>query len=133
MIKLTKQAEYAISLLQALAEQGEGALLSLKQFSTHSSISFQVLQRVAQRLRRAGLIDSVQGAKGGYKLAKPMTDIHLKAIIDAVDGNVGVAPCVSGDSICEREATCSTKPTISALNTKMIQLLEQTTLETFSQ
>ena len=68
-----------------LAAQGQNACESLSAIGARQAISVTFLEQLFGKLRRAGLVESVRGAQGGYKLSGPAQTISLDAIIHAVD------------------------------------------------
>ena len=70
MSYLTKETDYAIQFALALKESDKDWPLSLKEFAKASGISFLFLQRIAKKLKEAGLIKSRLGADGGYWLGR---------------------------------------------------------------
>ncbi|PIR76005.1 MAG: hypothetical protein COU32_04330 [Candidatus Magasanikbacteria bacterium CG10_big_fil_rev_8_21_14_0_10_42_10] len=125
MFKLSKQADYAIQLLFRLSKVKEGETLSLRIFSEESNISFLFLQRIAGELKRAKIIDSKQGTKGGYALVRPYKDISLLEVIDAVDKQI-VAPCIIDKKTCRHLEKCTIKKGIVQVQHQMISVLKKT-------
>ena len=87
-MKLSTKGRYAMVALTDLALQSEGALVSLSEISTRQDISLPYLEQLFVRLRRAGLVESVRGPGGGYRLAKATSDIRVSEILAAVDETV---------------------------------------------
>jgi Rrf2 family protein len=131
MISMTKQVDYALQLLFALAKQPSGQLLSLRQFADDSGISFLFLQKIARLLKSAQIISAVQGPKGGYMLEAPLKTLTLKSVVEAVDGPVGVAACMRTPGSCEQEAQCTTKHLVQDFNTEVLKFLEETTIDQY--
>lgn len=121
---MSRQVDYALQLIFALYQQKNSAL-SLKQFSTESSISFLFLQKIARSLKQAGLIDSVKGPTGGYTLALPADHITVKAVIDAVDGPYGVTACTRVET-CRHSGNCQIEAGMRKLNEEIVQVLSKT-------
>lgn len=131
MFKISKQVDYAVRLLRALESLPKGQILSLKRFSKESTISFLFLQRIARRLRSAGLITSKQGAQGGYCLLVPIKDISLQKLIEIVDEPTAPVACLDAKKGCRHEHGCVTKPMFEKIHKQMIELLENTMLTDF--
>ncbi|MHA6267828.1 Fe-S cluster assembly transcriptional regulator IscR [Aliiroseovarius sp. CAU 1755] len=87
-MKLSTKGRYAMVALADLAMQDEGVLLSLTDLAKRQDISLPYLEQLFVKLRRAGLVDSVRGPGGGYKLARPASDIRVSEILTAVDETV---------------------------------------------
>lgn len=76
-----------ISLVQ-LAQTPAGALTSLNEISKKQDVSLAYLEQLFVKLRRAGLVDSVRGPGGGYRLARPADAIRVSEVLAAVDETV---------------------------------------------
>ena len=73
-MKFSTRDRYALRLMTELADHG-GALVPLKEISTAQQISLKYLEQIITPLARAGLVASVRGAQGGYRLARPAEEI----------------------------------------------------------
>ena len=87
-MKLSTKGRYAMVALADLAMQPAGELLSLTELSKRQDISLPYLEQLFVKLRRAELVESVRGPGGGYRLAKPASDIRVAEILGAVDETV---------------------------------------------
>lgn len=84
--------------LTDLALAKDGALLSLAEISRRQDISLPYLEQLFVKLRRAGLVDSVRGPGGGYRLARPASEIRVADILGAVDETVSAMHTGAGAS-----------------------------------
>lgn len=96
--------------------------VTLAGISDRQSISLSYLEQLFSRLRRQGLVSSVRGPGGGYKLAKNYADISVAEIINAVDEQIDATQC-GGQENCKDEGRCMTHDLWSALNTKILDYL----------
>lgn len=87
-MKLSTKGRYAMVALADLATQAPETLLSLGEISRRQDISLPYLEQLFVKLRRAGLVESVRGPGGGYRLAKPASDIRIVDVLSAVDETV---------------------------------------------
>ncbi|ATG46405.1 Rrf2 family transcriptional regulator [Celeribacter ethanolicus] len=97
-MKLSTKGRYAMVALADLALQPEGGLLSLAEISKRQDISLPYLEQLFVKLRRAELVTSVRGPGGGYKLAKPASEIRVSDILGAVDETVSAMHTGAGAS-----------------------------------
>lgn len=97
-MKLSTKGRYAMVALADLALQEEGTLLSLTDLSKRQNISLPYLEQLFVKLRRAGLVESVRGPGGGYRLAKPCSEIRVSDILRAVDETVDALHTGAGAS-----------------------------------
>lgn len=128
MLQFTKEVDYGIQLLVALAKLKKPTVLSLRTFAKDTRLSFLFLQRIAKKLREAKIIQSAKGAGGGYQLAKNFKKINVKEIVEALEGECAVAACLksnccSGGCGCGREAICPSKKVFKVVNDKMCKML----------
>ncbi|WP_341366245.1 Rrf2 family transcriptional regulator [Yoonia sp. BS5-3] len=87
-MKLSTKGRYAMVALADLALQDGDKLITLTEISKRQDVSLPYLEQLFVKLRRAGLVDSVRGPGGGYKLARPASDIRVSEILGAVDETV---------------------------------------------
>lgn len=87
-MKLSTKGRYAMVALADLADQPNEALVSLAEISRRQDISLPYLEQLFVKLRRAGLVESVRGPGGGYRLARGPEAIRISEILTAVDETV---------------------------------------------
>lgn len=97
-MKLSTKGRYAMVALTDLALAAEGSLLSLAEISKRQDISLPYLEQLFVKLRRAGLVESVRGPGGGYRLARRSSDIRVSEILGAVDETVSAMHTGAGAS-----------------------------------
>jgi Rrf2 family iron-sulfur cluster assembly transcriptional regulator len=96
--------------------------VTLAGISERQSISLSYLEQLFSRLRRQGLVSSVRGPGGGYKLAKNYADITVAEIITAVDEQIDATQC-GGHENCRDEGRCMTHDLWATLNNKILDYL----------
>lgn len=74
--------------LADIAMQPEGALVNLGEIAKRQDLSLPYLEQLFVKLRRVGLVDSVRGPGGGYRLGRPASEIRVVEILGAVDETV---------------------------------------------
>ncbi|WP_370270466.1 Rrf2 family transcriptional regulator [Nioella sp.] len=97
-MKLSTKGRYAMVALADLALQGTQGLTSLAEISKRQDISLPYLEQLFVKLRRAGLVDSVRGPGGGYRLARPASEIRVSDVLGAVDETVSALHTGAGAS-----------------------------------
>ncbi len=97
MFRITKKADYAVFILSYLArraaEEGRDALVSAQELASFSALNKSLVANLLKDLTRAGFLNSVRGARGGYRLAASPRDISLGAILRAVEGPFSFVEC----------------------------------------
>ncbi len=87
-MKLSTKGRYAMVALADIALQSSDKLVTLGEISERQDISLPYLEQLFVKLRRADLVSSVRGPGGGYRLARPASDIRVVEILSAVDETV---------------------------------------------
>jgi Rrf2 family protein len=89
MLSITSKSPYAIRALTELARSGDGAPVPLGELARRRDIPVQFLEQLFATLRRAGVLRSQRGVKGGYSFARPPQDVTVLDITELLDGPVG--------------------------------------------
>ncbi|WP_375281613.1 Rrf2 family transcriptional regulator [Pseudooctadecabacter sp.] len=97
-MKLSTKGRYAMVALADIALQPADRLVSLGELSRRQGVSLPYLEQLFVKLRRAGLVESVRGPGGGYKLARTASDIRVVEILSAVDETVSAMHTGAGAS-----------------------------------
>ncbi len=87
-MKLSTKGRYAVAALADIALQPDDTLVTLGELSARQDISLPYLEQLFMRLRRAELVTSVRGPGGGYRLARPASEIRIVDVLAAVDETV---------------------------------------------
>ena len=87
-MKLSTKGRYAMVALVDIALQPSDKLVTLGEISQRQDISLPYLEQLFVKLRRADLVSSVRGPGGGYRLARPATEIRVVDVLSAVDETV---------------------------------------------
>jgi len=107
---------------------GEGPIL-LKDIAKRQQISGRYLEHLIVSLKVAGLVKSMRGARGGFSLAKPPSQIRLSEIIQIVEGSISIVECVDDPKLCSRADLCVTRDIWAEMKKAMNGVLESTTLQ----
>jgi Rrf2 family protein len=98
-MRLTREADYAVLALIYLGAHPEGTVAGGPEIAEQLGISNSFLSKVLGKLTRAGIVRSYPGARGGYELALPVTEIQLSAILEAIDGPVTLVRCIDREGV----------------------------------
>ncbi|WP_458097394.1 SUF system Fe-S cluster assembly regulator [Roseomonas sp. WA12] len=105
MLRLSKLADYAVVLLARLGQ--EGGLHTAPSLSAATGIAEPTVAKVLRILSQASLVEAQRGARGGHRLARPISAIPLSDVIVAVDGPIALTACVDGNTGgCDAEGHC---------------------------
>lgn len=126
MFSLRKETDYALQLLKLLAKNPKKAI-SLKEASDTTGLSFLFLQKIARKLRLAGIISAELGVDGGYKLKVPENKLTLKKIISVIEGGCSLCACCEKGE-CKCKSGCSIGKKVRAVNNKILKILDSVKL-----
>ena len=102
-MKISTKGLYAVRFMLNLAEHGGDKLVSLKEVSEAESVSKKYLEQIVPNLVSAQLVKSVRGAAGGYRLARPASDITVLDVLAVTEGTLAPVSCLA----CEDYFDCS--------------------------
>jgi Rrf2 family protein len=129
MMKLSTKGRYAMRAMLDLAQHyGEGLVL-LKNVARRQEVSERYLEHLFLTLKAAGLVNSVRGARGGFQLTRPPSEVKLIDIVRACEGKLSVVECVTDPTSCRRSASCATRDMWMELQMAMDGVLESLTLQ----
>ena len=89
MLSVTSKSPYALSALVELHRQGTGGPVPIAELARRREIPVQFLEQLFAALRRAGVLRSQRGVKGGYSLARPAEEITALQLVEILDGPLG--------------------------------------------
>jgi Rrf2 family transcriptional regulator, cysteine metabolism repressor len=152
------KAEYGVRVMVELARRAEasgyggvgaGATpragaepepISLAEIAEHDGLPLAYLEHLVARLRKAELVDSRRGSRGGYLLARPAREITMAEVVEALEGSIAPIECISqtsdGSIVCSRESdpagapynVCPTKLLWTKVRGAIVRTLRETTL-----
>jgi Rrf2 family transcriptional regulator, cysteine metabolism repressor len=141
------KAEYGVRVMVALAQRaaaspdGEEPVMSLAEIAEQDGLPLAYLEHLVARLRKAELVDSRRGSRGGYMLARAPAEITMAEVVEALEGSIAPIECISqgpdGSIVCSRESTddparpphvCPTKLLWTRVRFAIVGTLMETTL-----
>jgi len=131
LISVTSKARLGLILVSELAHHS-GELVSLETVAKKAEASKKFLEQVAGELRRAGIVEGVRGASGGYRLTRDASSITIAEVMNAVEGPMAIGDCTAHSASAFAKASAD-KPDILAkvqgqvmatlMNTKVADLV----------
>jgi len=111
------RTEYGVRVMVELARRNGDGPVSLADIASTEELPLAYLEHLVARLRKAGLVESRRGARGGYLLARPARDVSMAEVVEALEGSIAPIECISqaadGGLVCSRETdadhVCPTK------------------------
>lgn len=108
---ISTKGRYSIRILLDLAQHNTGRFIPMKDVAARQDISLKYIERLTPALKAAGLIESVHGIGGGYRLTRDPEEYTLWEILSLAEGDLAPVACLQGNAEpCERAAECRTLP-----------------------
>ncbi len=109
-MKLSTKGRYGLRAIVDLAVHDEEDAVPIGSIAARQQLSERYLEQLMSKLKNAGLVASVRGAQGGYRLAKDAREITVGDVLRALEGDLNPVMCTaaSGD-VCKKEDVCVTK------------------------
>lgn len=110
-MRLSSLADYAVVMMSAAARHCGQSRINAAVLADETGIPLPTVHKLVSKLGAAGLLRSVRGAGGGFKLARPAAAVTLADIIEAVEGPIAMTACVeAGKHDCGMEGACRVQP-----------------------
>ncbi len=131
MLKISKSIEYSILALKYISEHVGEESVNAKKISSEVNIPFELLAKLLQKMARKGIINSVQGTRGGYHLSVNPSDLNLLSVINAVEQKVQLTDCSFDEATeddCARMENCCLRNPLTNIQNKILDLFNNVTL-----
>ncbi|MDH4186910.1 MAG: Rrf2 family transcriptional regulator [Nitrospira sp.] len=136
MLKISKKADYALMALQHIAtvqfsNVTPGRVVNTKEIAEEYSIPLELLAKVLQTLAKNALIESHNGPKGGYVLARRADKITIAQILESIEGPLGITDCSheKDGEFCMQRGNCNIRTPLLKVQDSIAQLLNSMTLQ----
>lgn len=128
MVRISKAVEYALVAVQHMTERPD-SLVSARDLSEHYDLPSGLLAKIMQRLAAAGILESEQGVRGGYRLVRDPAGLSFLELSEAVEGPTRIAACdTNGAGSCDRTETCTVAGPVNELSARIVDLLAATSV-----
>ena len=128
MLRISKLTDYGIVLLARFAAAPRDSQLSARGMAESTSLPLPAVSKMLKELASAGLLESLRGAKGGYRLARTPEAITVAEIVHALEGPIALMECTAGPGHCEVEARCTVSEPWHRINRAVHDALSRVTL-----
>jgi len=134
MMALTRRTGYALVAMTHLAKLPAEQLASAREIAERFGVPMSLLMNALKQLASAGYVESVRGARGGYRLAKSPRDINLADVVAVLEGPVRMAECVTewatedDECTCQLMARCPIADPVHRVQRKLNDFLKKVTL-----
>ena len=127
-MKLSTKGRYGVLAMVELALYYGKGPISIKEIAEKQSFSDSYMEQLFSALKRAGLVKSIRGARGGYVLSREPNEIVVGDIIRALEGPIELADCIAG-SRCEKSAECLTRGLWTDVMESINRVIDHRTLQ----
>lgn len=130
-MKLSTKGRYGLRALIDLAMNSETEAVPISSIAARQGISECYLEQLFGKLRKSGLVVSLRGAQGGYRLAKPAADISVGDILRSLEGNLEAVECpgLKEESGCQGSDLCVTKFVWQRINDSITKAVDEIKLD----
>lgn len=129
MIRLSRSTDYALMALSDLALLPGGETRSARRVAEERGLPAELVAKILQGLRKAGLVATRQGIHGGYRLSRPPGRISLTEVIEAVEGPLALVECGLDDHTCGLTSTCCVRTPLTRVHDLVVETLSRLTLD----
>lgn len=130
-MRITTKGEYGLRVMAELARHFGQGHTPLSKVARRQGLSLAYLEQIIAPLRKAGLVESKRGAKGGYALAQDPEAITMGEIMRALEVTIAPVECLLESAelgCCEMSETCSTRVVWKRVRDGIAEILDSTTL-----
>ena len=125
-MKISTKGKYGLRAMIDLAQYSEQETVSISSIAQRQKISESYLEQLVAKLKKAGLVISIRGAAGGYRLARPASDISVGDVLLALEGDVRAVICTAQtEEGCEGEELCVTKYVWQRINESIEKTVDE--------
>jgi len=131
-MKISRGTDYGIQGILYLARQPSSKVSLLRDVAQAQNVPETYLAKIFQDLAKAGLVRSHRGAKGGFSLARPSSQITLRQIIEALQGPISLNRCLDIREGCPNSETCPVSEVLRKAQQQLVATLDTATLDGLS-
>ncbi len=133
MFRLSKLADYATVVLVRLGQAGADGVQTSPGIAAGTGIPEPTVAKVLKAMAGHTLVVSQRGARGGYRLGRPLGSITVADVIEAIDGPIALTACVDGGGSCESGCLCALRGRWDPVNSAIRSALRAITLADMQQ
>lgn len=127
---VSTKGRYALMVMIDLAKNDEGGYISLSDIAKRQGLSMKYLEMVVSMLNKGGLVNSLRGKNGGYRLSRKPEDYDINEILQITEGSLAPVDCIKSEKVnCDRAASCITLPLWIGLDKVIANYLENISLQ----
>jgi FeS assembly SUF system regulator len=127
MLRVSRLTDYATVVMTCIAAH-PADVLSTAQIADETHLELPTVSKLLKALSHAALVESFRGVNGGYRLARPASEISLAEIVEALEGPIGMTECSAGEGQCDRESQCGVRGSWQRINSVLDNALRAVSL-----
>jgi FeS assembly SUF system regulator len=127
VLRISKLTDYATVILARLAGSS-GQHHTAASLARATGIAAPTVSKLLKQLHHAGLVESMRGLHGGYRLSQPAANISAATILDALEGPLALTECATSHGQCDIRANCAVSSSWQRINRAIRQSLEEVSL-----
>lgn len=128
-MKVSTKFRYGLRAMIDLAMYEGDVPVLAQDIADRQQVSKKYLEHLLASLKAGGLVRSIRGSKGGYRLARPAKDITAEEVGLATEGDLSVIDCLVDPTLCPRTEICATHELWADLGASITSVLRSTTLD----
>jgi Rrf2 family protein len=134
VLQVSRKIDYGLRAMIYLASVPEGSIVPFREIGRSMEIPQDFLAKILKTLVNAGIVSSVRGARGGYRLARPAREVSFLDVIEAVEGPVALNTCLSptGKDLCGVSSSCTMYSVWKEGQARMLEVYRNAHLDTLA-
>ncbi len=128
-MKISTKGRYGVRILLDLALHDSATPRQIRDIALSQQISEKYISRLIIALRRAKMIRSIRGAKGGYRISRDPESVTLLDIIEVMEGPLSIVDCVRSPQKCKRSCNCPSRQIWDRLTSDIHDAMQKITLQ----
>jgi Rrf2 family protein len=126
MIKINRKVEYALMVLKCMKDKTGDGLITAREVCDEFETPFDTTAKVMQQLNSGGILHSHKGVKGGYGLARDLSEVSYMELVELIEGKSFMMDCHEGP--CDLYKKCNITQPIKRLNDYIISIFNNISL-----
>jgi Rrf2 family protein len=127
-VVITREADYAVRLMVGLSQRPQGTVVSARALADESGVPYELARTILGNLADAGILESRRGRSGGFLLARPPAEIHVREVLSVAGENLQLNICVADPTNCGRSSDCPVHPIWAAASEVLREFMAAQTL-----
>ena len=125
---LRRNTDYALRIVTILAQKADkNELISSRLLAKEATVPLALACKLLQRLQREGIVQSVMGARGGFKLARQPREVTFLDVIQTIQGPIHMNRCLLGGYVCPLKNKCPLHGKMAGLEKEIREHLQSVT------